>query len=79
MPPNEPFIKISTTPTASEAVYITARCDACGIRAARIIDEDQDCFGTVAGVEALAHAGCPHASSIIDANAPTERRSAKSG
>jgi hypothetical protein len=78
MPSNEPVIKISTTPTASNVVFITARCDACGIRAARIIEEDQDCFGTVAGVEALAHEGCPHAASIIDASAPSVR-TAKSG
>lgn len=78
MPPKQPFIKISTTSTAANAVFITARCDECGIRAARIIEEDQDCFGTVAGVEALAHEGCAHAAAIIDASAPSVR-SAKSG
>ena len=73
-----PLIKISTTPTTANAVFITARCDGCGIRVARIIEEDQDCFGTVAGVEALAHEGCPHAAAVIDASAPSVR-SARSG
>ncbi len=76
--PNEPSIKISTTPTASNAVFITARCETCGIHAARIIEEDQDCFGTVVGVEALAEAGCGHAANIIDAGTPSTR-AARSG